>query len=93
MRGVTTIHRTLREGDLGFYPVRVTCCPECATYDAYIGLLWVHCRNPQCRYYDKRYDERRTREELGDLLPEMPPPPESPSDRLKRVRDLWYPKP
>ena len=37
-------------------------CPECKTENAYTGLLWVHCINTDCRYYDARYAEQVLRD-------------------------------
>lgn len=67
-------------------------CPACSHYDAYTGLQWVHCRNAECRYYDKKYDEERSREELGPLLADIEvdeePKPSEHDIRVQRFRDL-----
>ena len=34
-------------------------CPECKKPGAYIGLLWVHCKNVSCKYYDAIYATRK----------------------------------
>jgi hypothetical protein len=59
-------------------------CPACGHYDSYTGLQWIHCRNGECRYYDRKYDEQRFREELGASLDELD---ESPAARLRRIRE------
>lgn len=59
-------------------------CPACGHYDAYIGLQWVHCRDAECRYYDRTYDEKRYREEIGITLEDLD---ESPEARLRRLRE------
>lgn len=53
-------------------------CPVCNSEDAYTGLLWIHCRNKKCRYYDKAYDEQKN-EERSRLRPEQ---------RLRLMREL-----
>lgn len=60
-------------------------CPACGHYDSYTGLQWIHCRNGECRYYDRAYDEKRFREELGEPLEHLD---EKPEERLRRLREL-----
>ena len=40
-------------------------CPHCKESGAYTGLLWVHCQNKECRYYDARYAEKVRQEARG----------------------------
>ena len=37
-------------------------CPSCNHPDAYIGLLWIHCRNTDCCFFDEKYDAKLKRE-------------------------------
>ena len=53
-------------------------CPACEHPDAYKGLLWIHCKNSDCRYFDARYVEQ-LKSELSNL---------SKVDRLIMLRDL-----
>ena len=53
-------------------------CPECGHPDAYKGLLWIHCKNLNCRYFDARYVEQ-TKKDLGNL---------SASERLILLREM-----
>lgn len=38
-------------------------CPHCKESGAYTGLLWVHCQNTECKYFDALYTEKVKREE------------------------------
>ena len=40
-------------------------CRECNDEGAYEGLLWIHCRNQKCRYYDATYAGKVKREEAS----------------------------
>jgi hypothetical protein len=33
-------------------------CPHCKKDGAYTGLLWVHCQNSDCKYFDARYTQK-----------------------------------
>lgn len=37
-------------------------CPECGSPDAYKSLLWIFCKNINCRYFDARYAEKLKKE-------------------------------
>lgn len=41
-------------------------CPACGTKESYTGLLWVHCKNKDCKYYDAEYAAKLKREKSGE---------------------------
>lgn len=59
-------------------------CPLCSSDDAYTGLLFVHCRNKQCRHYDKKYDEKLHAERSFTVEPDTKTRPE---ERLRLIRE------
>ena len=46
--------RPYRPRPMARYPVLMD-CPQCKKPGAYTGLLWVHCVNEACDYFDARY--------------------------------------
>ena len=44
-------------------------CPYCEHADAYTGLLWVHCLNEDCKYFDPLYAAKMKQEKvIGSLF-------------------------
>ena len=43
-------------------------CPNCKQEGSYTGLLWVHCQNMECRYYDARYTEKVKQEDAASFV-------------------------
>lgn len=33
-------------------------CPNCKNRGAYRGLLWIHCQNEGCEFFDARYTRK-----------------------------------
>lgn len=33
-------------------------CPQCNESGAYHGLMWIHCMNEKCRFFDAYYTSR-----------------------------------